>query len=131
MAKKVKKVLVAEDDFHIRQIIANKISNVGYIIFLAENGREAVDIARKEKPDIIIMDIMMPVLNGIDAIKILKQDQDLANIPILVLTAMAFGDDGEDLVAIVGVDNIITKPFSPKELLDVIKMRIGETEENL
>ncbi|MEK7812130.1 MAG: response regulator [Candidatus Desantisbacteria bacterium] len=120
-----KKVLIADDEFHIRRIVADKISKAGHIVFTAENGQEAVDIAKKEKPDIILMDLMMPVLSGIEAIKILKQDSDMANIPILVLTAMEFGEDN-DIAAVVGANNIITKPFSPKELLDVVNARIGE-----
>ena len=120
-----KKVLIADDEFHIRRIVADKISKAGHIVFTAENGQEAVDIAKKEKPDIILMDLMMPVLSGIEAIKILKQDSDMANIPILVLTAMEFGEDN-DIAAVVGANNIITKPFSPKELLNVVNARIGE-----
>lgn len=120
-----KKVLIADDEFHIRRIVADKISKAGHIVFTAENGQEAVDIAKKEKPDIILMDLMMPVLSGIEAIKILKQDSDMANIPILVLTAMEFGEDNT-IADVVGANNIITKPFSPKELLDVVNARIGE-----
>lgn len=121
-----KKVLVADDHIHIRRIIVDKVSNAGYTVFTAENGQEAVNIAKQEKPDIIIMDIMMPILNGIDAIKILKQDTDMSNIPILVLSAMEFGENDDNIADIVGQGNIITKPFSPKELLDVINARIGE-----
>ncbi|MBI4752800.1 response regulator [Candidatus Desantisbacteria bacterium] len=122
-----KKVLIVDDQIHIRKIIADKISRAGYIVINAENGQEAVDMAKAEKPDLIIMDIMMPVMNGIEAIKILKQDPDMANIPTLVLTAMELGDNEIELAGIGIKDNdIVTKPFSPKELLDIINARIGE-----
>ncbi|MFH1860848.1 MAG: response regulator [bacterium] len=121
-----KKVLIVDDEVHIRRIIAEKIRNEGYTIFTAENGQEAVDIAKKEKPDLIIMDIMMPVMNGIEAIKILKQDPDMANTHIFVLTAMEFGETEKEIVSIVGASNVITKPFSPKELLNIINARIGK-----
>ncbi|OIP39962.1 hypothetical protein AUJ95_05055 [Candidatus Desantisbacteria bacterium CG2_30_40_21] len=122
-----KKVLVADDQIHIRKIIAAKISKAGYTVITAEDGQEAVDMAKAEKPDLIIMDIMMPRMNGIDAIKILKQDPDMTNIHILVLTAMESGDKEMEFANIGINDNdIITKPFSPKELLDIINARIGE-----
>ncbi|PIP39542.1 hypothetical protein CO110_03630 [Candidatus Desantisbacteria bacterium CG_4_9_14_3_um_filter_40_11] len=122
-----KKVLVADDQIHIRKIIAAKISKAGYTVITAEDGQEAVDMAKAEKPDLIIMDIMMPRMNGIDAIKILKQDPDMVNIHILVLTAMESGDKEMEFANIGINDNdIITKPFSPKELLDIINARIGE-----
>ncbi|MBI4777359.1 response regulator [Candidatus Desantisbacteria bacterium] len=120
-----KKVLIVDDEVHIRRIIFEKISKAGYIVFTAENGQEAVNMAKKEKPDLIIMDIMMPEMDGKEATRILKQDPDMANIPILVLSAMEFGEDREKMADIVGADNIISKPFSPKELLDVVNARIG------
>lgn len=120
-----KKVLVVDDQIHIRKIIADKISRAGYTVITAEDGQEAVDMAKVEKPDLIIMDIMMPRMDGKEAIKILKQDTDMANIPIFVLTAMEFGDNGMELASIGINDNdIITKPFSPKELLDKINAKI-------
>ncbi|MFH1897468.1 MAG: response regulator transcription factor [Candidatus Desantisbacteria bacterium] len=123
-----KKVLIADDQVHIRKIIADKISRAGYIVIAAEDGQEAVDMANDEKPDLIIMDIMMPRMNGMEAIKILKQDPGMSNIPILVLTAMEFGDNATELASIGINDNdIITKPFSPKELLDRINARINGT----
>jgi DNA-binding response OmpR family regulator len=121
-----KKVLIADDDFHINRVIAYKIKSAGYEVLTARNGQEAVDIARREKPDIIVMDIMMPVITGIQAAEILKQDTDMANIPIIILTAMEVGEDEENITTIAGSGNIITKPFSPKELLNAIRVRIGE-----
>ncbi len=124
-----KKVLIADDQIHIRKIIADKVSRAGYTVITAEDGQEAVDMAKAEKPDLIIMDIMMPRMDGIEAIKILKQYPDMANIPILVLTAMELGDNAMELANIgINDNNIITKPFSPKELLDTINARIGEEQ---
>ncbi|MBU0700937.1 response regulator [bacterium] len=121
-----KKILVADDEVPIRRIITEKLSSAGYTIFIAKNGQEAVEIAKKEKPDLIIMDIMMPVMNGIEAIKILKQDPDMANTHMFVLTAMEFGETEKEIVSIVGASNVINKPFSPKELLNAIDARIGK-----
>ena len=111
------KILVVDDEVLIRNVIREYASLEGYIIDEAENGEEAVEKVYDNDYDVIIMDIMMPVLDGVKASKEIKK---IKNIPIIMLSARSSEEDkllGFDI----GIDDYITKPFSPKELMARIK----------
>ena len=111
------KVLVVDDEMLIRNVIKDYLENEGYEIYEAENGLEAIRVFKEEKIDLIILDIMMPKMDGYETLKELRK---LGETPVIMLTAMKEELDklhGFDL----GVDDYVTKPFSPKELVARVK----------
>lgn len=110
-------ILVVDDEMLIRNVIKDYLENEGYEIFEAENGLEAIRVFKEEKIDLIILDIMMPKMDGYETLKELRK---LGETPVIMLTAMKEELDklhGFDL----GVDDYVTKPFSPKELVARVK----------
>jgi len=105
-------VLVADDDAPILRLVRAKLSADGYTVLTAMNGEEAVQLYEQERPDIVVLDLMMPVMDGFEAMQRIRQS---ANVPIILLTARSGAQDkirGLDL----GADDYITKPFNPDEL---------------
>ncbi len=121
-----KKILVADDEIHILQIVKfNLQKRGGYEVVTAKNGEEALELAKAEKPDLILSDVMMPKMSGFEFCEEAKKDDTLKEIPFLILTAKGQESDlveGEKA----GVDEYITKPFSPKSLLNKVKDILGE-----
>ena len=111
-----KKILVADDEIHIVQIVAMKLRNNGFEVVTAENGTDAYRICCEEKPDIIVTDYQMPGMTGIELVEKLRQRPEFAEIPVIILTAKEFAieDDQKDKL---GIAECLSKPFSPKELL--------------
>lgn len=115
------RILIADDEEGIRTILEKRLIFAGYEVLIANNGREAVGMAFKEKPDLIIMDIMMPEMDGIEATRRLRKSLETASIPILMLTAK--NDKQSELEGIdAGADDYLTKPFDADKLLARIKM---------
>lgn len=111
------KILVVDDEYLIRNVIKEYCQNEGYIVDEAKNGEEAIDKVYENNYDLIIMDVMMPKLDGIKASKEIKQIKD---IPIIILSART--EEEDKLIGFeTGIDDYITKPFSPKELMARIK----------
>jgi DNA-binding response OmpR family regulator len=119
-----KRILLVEDEERMRILISDYFKREGYTIFEVANGVEAIKAFEKEKADIIILDIMMPFMDGWDVCKIIRKT---SNVPIILLTAKSEEDDkllGYDL----GADDYITKPFSPKLLVAKVKALLKRTE---
>lgn len=105
-------ILVVDDEINIRQILETRLSIRGYKVILASNGKEALEIFQKEKPDLIILDIMLPKLDGYEVCTKIRQESE---IPIIMLTAL--GDISDRVMGLeLGADDYVMKPFSPKEL---------------
>jgi len=113
-------VLIVEDDEDLREILQAEFELEGLTVLTSANGSEAVITARQLKPDLILMDVIMPVMNGIEATKIIKKDKETRHIPILILTV---ADKKEDVVEAleIGAIDYITKPFFMPELKARIK----------
>ena len=115
-----KKVLIVDDEPHIRLLLEqtlDALEDEGVELLTASNGQEALDILGAERPDLVLLDVMMPFVNGFDVCKRLKADPDLRHIYVMMLTAKGQEFDramGEE----VGVDRYVTKPFDPDEILD-------------
>ena len=115
------KILISDDEDDIRMVLKKRLESAGYDVITASNGAEAVETAVKEKPDLIIMDVMMPVMDGFEATRILRSKLETAVIPIVMLTAKQTKEDElEGLDA--GADDYITKPFDKDKLLARIRM---------
>ncbi len=113
------KILVVDDEVNITQILEFSIGAEGYEVITAANGEEAIDKARREQPDLIILDIMMPKIDGYEACRILKANPLTKNIPVVLLTAKG-RDIDKRLGYEVGATDYIVKPFSPNKLVDRI-----------
>jgi DNA-binding response OmpR family regulator len=113
------KVLVVDDEVNITQILEFSIGAEGYEVITAANGEEAIDKARREQPDLIILDIMMPKIDGYEACRVLKANPLTKGIPVVLLTAKG-RDIDKRLGYEVGATDYIIKPFSPNKLVDRI-----------
>jgi two-component system, cell cycle response regulator DivK len=115
-----KRILVVEDQEDNRRILHDLLTSAGYEVIQAENGEEALAAAARERPDLILMDIQLPLLDGYEATRRIKADPDLRAIPIIVVTSYALsGDEGKARAA--GCDAYVTKPYSPRVLLAKIR----------
>jgi two-component system alkaline phosphatase synthesis response regulator PhoP len=113
------KILVVDDEVNITQILEFSIGAEGYEVITAANGEEAIDKARREQPDLIILDVMMPKIDGYEACRILKANPLTKSIPVVLLTAKG-RDIDKRLGYEVGATDYIIKPFSPNKLVDRI-----------
>ena len=122
-----KQLLLAEDDEDNRDLMVFVVDRGGLDVelLLAENGQEAVDIAREKLPDLILMDMQMPVKDGFEATKELKADPSTQHIPIIAFTAQARAEDKE-LTRSIGCVEHYTKPMDPEELIELIRRYLGE-----
>lgn len=123
----MKSILVVDDNSDIRENTAEILELAGYRSFTAENGRQGVDLAIKEKPSLIICDIMMPELDGYGVLHLLRKNPDTQHIPFIFLTAKAERTDFRKGMEM-GADDYITKPFDEIELLNAIEARLKKAD---
>jgi two-component system alkaline phosphatase synthesis response regulator PhoP len=114
-----KKILVVDDELYIRLLMKGALGR-DYTILEASDGEEAIDIARRQKPDLILMDIMMPKLDGIGACHVLKSDVNTRAIPVIMVSVRTDTLD-QDYSKEMGADDYLTKPFDFQTLLDKVK----------
>jgi len=115
-----KMILVVEDQEDNRQILRDLLGNAGYAMQEAENGEEALSAVAKQRPDLILMDIQLPILDGYEATRRLKADPGTRGIPIIVVTSYALSGD-ETKARASGCDAYVTKPYSTRALLAKIR----------
>src|ERR1051325_5693935 len=109
-------ILVVDDERDIVELVRYNLTQAGYRVVSAMDGRQAVDMARRERPDLVVLDLMLPTLPGAEVARILKQDEKTRTIPILMLTAR--GEEVDRVVGFeLGADDYVVKPFSVRELL--------------
>ena len=111
MKKKAYTILIIEDEPDISELIEYNLTQSGYIIIVSDNGEKGIEITRKHFPDLILLDLMLPGINGIEVCKILKSDKDTSDVSIIMLTALG---QEEDIIKGLetGADDYVTKPFS-------------------
>ena len=120
-----KRILVVEDTEDNRQIIRDLLSSVGYELIEAADGAEGVALAQKERPDLILMDIQLPEIDGYEATRRIRAIPELAKVPIIAVTSYALsGDEAKARAA--GCDGYVAKPFSPRQLLAKIREFLPE-----
>ncbi|MFK2818747.1 response regulator transcription factor [Flavobacteriaceae sp. LMIT009] len=128
MNKKDIKILLVDDEPDILEIVGYNLSNEGYKVITAENGVEGVKKAKKEKPQLIILDVMMPEMDGIEACEQIRTIPDLKNVVITFLTAR--GEDYSQVAGFdAGADDYITKPIKPKVLVSKVKALLRRFKE--
>ncbi|MCF7871184.1 MAG: response regulator [Candidatus Omnitrophica bacterium] len=119
-----KKILIADDEPDFVELISMRLEVNGFEVVAAKDGQEAVDKTKKEKPDLLILDLMMPKLDGFEVCRMLKFDDNFKNLPIIVLSALDQQQDREKAVE-AGADEYFIKPFDLSLLLTKIKELVG------
>jgi CheY-like chemotaxis protein len=123
----MKSILVIDDNPDIRENTAEILELAGYKVFTAENGKKGVDTALREKPDVIVCDIMMPELDGYGVLHLVRKNTETQNIPFIFLTAKTERSDFRKGMEM-GADDYITKPFDDIELLNAVEIRLKKAE---
>ncbi len=125
------KIVVVEDETDIRELIAHNLEREGFEVRTASDGEEAIQLVREILPELVLLDLMIPKLDGLEVCKVIKNDEKTSQIPIIMVTAK--GEESDIILGLgLGADDYLTKPFSPKELLARIKavLRRGQSREN-
>jgi len=122
-----KKILVVDDEKDLTALVSLHMKMAGYEVLSASNGEKALVVARQEKPDLIILDLMLPKIDGWEVCRRLRQDPEIKNVPVIMLTARAETEDKlKGFEA--GADDYVTKPFSPRELIARVKRVLARAE---
>ncbi|MBD2312340.1 EAL domain-containing protein [Desertifilum sp. FACHB-1129] len=121
------KILIIEDELPIRANILELLEAEDFEVLEAANGQEGVNLAKQHQPDLILCDIMMPILNGYEVLKLLQEDSETAIIPVILLTAKADNLDIRRGMQL-GADDYLTKPCTPDELLQAVEMRLAKQQ---
>ena len=120
-----KRILVVVDQPDSRRIIRDMVAGTDYEITEAENGEEALAAIAKQRPDLILMDIQLPIMDGYTATRLIKTDPALRSIPIIAVTSYALAVE-EKKARAAGCDDYVTKPFSPRQLLAKIRQHMPQ-----
>ncbi|MFC5178408.1 response regulator transcription factor [Nocardioides taihuensis] len=121
------RILVADDDIDIRELVEFKLSTLGHDIVAVTDGAAAIDACKQDRPDLAVLDVMMPGMSGLDAIRVIRSDPSLSDLPVILLTARAQESDVENGFDS-GADDYITKPFSPRELASRVQALLARAQ---
>ncbi len=127
---KREKIVVIEDEADILEVLQYNLKREGYTVIASRDGEEGLDSVRRENPDLVLLDLMLPGLDGLEVCKRLQADPVTANVPVIMVTAK--GEETDVVSGLqIGADDYVTKPFSPKELLARVKavLRRGPVRE--
>ena len=119
-----KTVLIVDDEPYMIRLLQHHVERAGYRMVKAVNGREALERVELEKPDLVIMDVMMPELNGLEVLNQIRKKAETADLPVIIMTANAQRFTKEEAET-AGVSAFLTKPFSPTQLMIEIRKQLG------
>ncbi len=120
-------ILYIEDNEYNRKIVRQLFSRTSYRLIEAVDGEAGVTMAQQERPDLILMDVQLPKMSGLDATRVLKEDARTSDIPVIVITSFALSGDREK-AADAGAANYLAKPYSPRELLALVREYLPEPD---
>jgi len=118
-------ILYIEDNEYNRKIVRQLLGRTSYRLVEAVDGESGVAMAQQHVPQLILMDVQLPKMSGLDATRALKADPRTSHIPIIVITSFALSGD-RDKAAVAGADNYLAKPYSPRELLALVRQYLPE-----
>lgn len=122
------KILVCDDERHIVRLIQVNLERQGYTVVTAYDGKEGLEKIRSEKPNLVVLDVMMPYMDGFEVLKSLRREPETENLPVIMLTAKAQDKDVFEGYHY-GADMYLTKPFNPMELVTFVK-RIAQGQDD-
>lgn len=114
------RVLIIDDSDVLRKIVSFNLTKEGYVVEEARDGLEGLEKMKSNKPDLVILDIMMPHLNGFEVLKRMRADSELSNVPVIILTAKG-GENDAKMALQSGANGFLTKPFSPVKLVEEVR----------
>jgi len=120
-----KRVLIIEDDTFLRELISQKLSKEGYSIIEAIDGEEGVKKTKEEKPEIILLDLILPGIDGFEVLSQIKGDQTTSSIPVIILSNLGQKEDVERGLKLGAVDYLIKAHFTPGEIIEKVKTVLG------
>ncbi len=120
-----KKILIVDDDLDLCHILQSHLELIGYDSIFAVNGKEAVELATSHLPDLIVMDIMLPVMDGLQATRLIREHPNMQSTPILAMTAKTTSEDMEECFQS-GCDDYIAKPFTSKQFTSIIEKLLDQ-----
>ena len=112
-----KKILVVDDEPDVLRVTSIRLKKLGYNVLTAAGGKESLDTMRSENPDLVLLDLVMPFMNGAEVCEQIKNDKTLKHIPIILFTASGNGAMTAEQIKKIGADDYIIKPFEPEELM--------------
>ena len=115
-----RKILIVEDDKFLRELMTRKLVNEGYETIEATNGEEGVRTAKSEKPDLVLLDLILPGIDGFEALARIRKDQETANLPVIILSNLGQKEDIERGIKLGATDYLIKAHFSPGEITEKI-----------
>jgi len=118
------RILVVDDEPHIVHVVTLKLRNAGHEVISASDGEEAFEVAREERPDLVITDFQMPYMTGLELCQALAADETTGTIPVIILTARGYALDEDDL-AVGNIVDVVSKPFSPRAILGQVEASLG------
>ena len=121
------KILVAEDEPSLYKLLEFRLNSLGHEILLATDGKQALALVKSDRPDLVLLDVMMPVMGGIEVLRTLKEDESTKNIPVIMLSAK--GQEKDIFIGLErGADDYITKPFGFSNLVDRINKALPSAD---
>ena len=120
----MKKILIVDDEPNILKVLGRRLSQEGYSVMEAQNGEEGVMKAKADPPNLIILDMAMPGMDGPDVARIIREDEATKNIPIIFLTCLYTKEEEKKEGHLIGKNFFVAKPYNPVELLEIIRQNI-------
>lgn len=120
----MKKILIIDDEEDVLLVLGKRLSGAGYQVVKAKNGKEGIEMAKKELPSLILLDILLPDIDGGEVARLLKSSDKTAHIPVIYLTCLYTPNDEKRLGHEAGANFFVAKPYNPDELLNIIKKQI-------
>ena len=127
MEKNKTKILIIEDDTFIMDMYRTKFEMAGYKILMAEDGNKGIKMIKENKPDLVILDVIMPQIDGFEVLKTIKMDSNLKDIPVILLTNLGQKENIEDGLKLGADDYVIKAHFTPEEVVGKVEKVLKET----
>ena len=120
-----KTVLIVEDEQSMQRALKNKLEHAGYVVLAANDGEEAIDALRSSKPDLVLLDLIMPKLDGISVLRQMKSDDALRGVPVVILTNLSSGDKVAEAMQLGTFDFLVKANYSLDDVLKKVNERLG------